>query len=192
MARETQHALAERLIATTEETDRRVSAIVREVDERQLDWTPPAGGWSIGQVLEHLCVANDSYLERVRPLVRDGRARRVDPGAVTWRPTFVGGLLVRSFESPRKMPAPKIYRVGPTPRPRVADEFLRRERELVELIREGTSIDWRRTRLASPVSGFIRVNLGDAFHVLVAHSRRHLGQIERIRGSAGFPMAARV
>jgi hypothetical protein len=36
-------------------------------------------------------------------------------------------------------------------------------------------------------SRLIRLNLGDCFMVGVAHARRHLGQIERIRAQPGFP-----
>jgi hypothetical protein len=38
------------------------------------------------------------------------------------------------------------------------------------------------------VSRFIRLNLGDAFMILVVHSRRHLGQIARILARENFPV----
>ena len=51
---------------------------------------------------------------------------------------------------------------------------------MVALARDSAGIDWRRTRLASPASPLIRLNLGDAFLVLAVHARRHLGQVERV------------
>ena len=48
-------------------------------------------------------------------------------------------------------------------------------------LRAAAGLDWRAVRLSSPVSRFIRLNLGDAFVILVVHAQRHLGQITRIR-----------
>jgi hypothetical protein len=39
---------------------------------------------------------------------------------------------------------------------------------------------------SSPVSPLIRLNLGDAFRVLVVHCHRHLGQVERTRRAVGM------
>jgi hypothetical protein len=55
------------------------------------------------------------------------------------------------------------------------------------LIERARPLEWRRLRIASPLSRLIRLNLGDCFMVGVAHARRHLGQIERIRAQPGFP-----
>ncbi len=36
----------------------------------QLGWRPPEGGWSIAQVIEHLIITDESYLEPIERLVR--------------------------------------------------------------------------------------------------------------------------
>ena len=105
-----------------------------------------------------------------------------------WRPSFMGRLLVHSLRSPRKLPAPRMYRPAPDPRARVVDQFMLRQRELVELLNASAGLDWRRVRTASPVSPLIRLNLGDCFTVLVVHAQRHLGQIERLESRADFPV----
>ena len=153
---------------------------------RQLAWTPPAGGWSVGQVLEHLCVANGLYLQQCDALVARGTPA---PAGTEWKPSLVGGWLARSIapEAARKLPAPKVFRPGPAPRDGVLDAFASRQERLAGLIERAAPLDWRRLRGPSPVSPLIRLNLGDMFQVLTNHTARHLGQARRIVALEGFP-----
>jgi len=171
------------------ERNRRVSAefeaALAGLGERQLGWRPPAGGWSIAEVLEHLCISADSYL--VTLLDKRGGDHPHSTQTTEWRPSLLGGLLANSFRSARKLPAPRIYRPGPEPRTNVAHEFLVRQREVSKLIEASEGIVWRKVRSVSPVSRFIRINLGDCFQILVAHAERHLGQIRRIKAAPAFP-----
>jgi hypothetical protein len=151
--------------------------IPRKASQAQLDWSPPDGGWSPSQIFEHLCIANDSYLKELNRLVPDSRTA-FGAANSSWKPSLAGKLLVRSMESPRKVSAPKIWRPGPTPRPNVISEFLRRQYDIEDLIQRSLGYDWRKLRLASPASMLIRMNIGDAFTVLVRHEQRHLRQVQ--------------
>jgi len=178
----TQGERAHALTAALHALDSRVLAL--ETDPALFDWQPPEGGWTIAQVFEHLCVANEDYLMAIQPALN----RRSDgvPGsfaATPWRPSLAGRLLVRSLESPRKLRAPRRWQPSPTARPNVTAEFVARQRRIEELIERSTAHDWQRVRLASPVSSLIRMNVGDAFTILVAHAERHFQQIERIRAA---------
>ena len=174
---QTEHARD--LIASMHALDARASEVQRAADTSALEWQPPEGGWRAGQVFEHLCLANDSYLVGLRRLLGTISATsRGDVADRVWRPSFAGRLLARSMESPRKLRAPKMWRPAPVPRPNVIGEFLTRQREIEQLIETSIAHDWRRLRLASPVSGLIRMNVGDAFTVLVRHAERHFRQID--------------
>lgn len=145
---------------------------------------PPTGGWSIAEVLEHLIVSADSYLGVMRSLVKQHGSATAS-GDTRWKPTLAGGLLVASFRSSRKLPAPKSYTPGPSPRPRVLEEFLQRQEDVGRLVTESAGIDWRRARMRSPVARILRMNLGDALTILVTHAERHAGQIERVLKATG-------
>jgi hypothetical protein len=201
---QTQHAKA--LLADMHRLDERAAEWERTLDRPALEWHPPDGGWSAGQVFEHLCVANDSYLVRLRRVL-NRPPRRADREVVdaAWHPSFAGRFLAKSMESPRKMPAPRMWRPAPAPRANVIAEFLGRQREieaLIErsmagewqqflgrqreieaLIERSMAGEWQRTRLASPVSSLIRMNVGDAFTILVRHAERHFRQIDRLVAS---------
>lgn len=170
----------------TRETDARVESLVRPLSDAQLRWRPPDGGWSIAEVLEHLCIAYDAYIPLLRESIDSPNARRADEDA-PWSATLAGGMLVRSFASDRRLPAPKIFRPGPEPRPDVLDEFLARERELGERLTSARTVDLRGVKMSSPVSRLVRINVGDALGILVQHARRHLGQMVRVRARVGFP-----
>jgi|SRR5688500_5762366 len=168
-------------------TDAELQAVAGTLGDRALGWPPPAGGWSIGQVLEHLIVAADSYLTPMRRLVDEGLAAAGAGGDPIWRPSLMGGFLAKSLRAARKLPAPRAYVPALVPRPNLLEEFRARQRDTALLLARARPLDWVRIRLASPISRLIRLNLGDCFTISVAHARRHLGQIERIRAEPGFP-----
>ena len=180
---------ARHLAEETRRTTEAFRALAGPLTPAQLAWTPPEGGWSVGQVLEHLVVANGLYLLLCEALVARGTAA---PGGAMWKPTLMGGLLARSMapEAKSRLPAPKVFRPGPAARERVLDTFTGMQERLAALIDRSATLDWRRLKGPSPVTSLVRVNLGDAFQVLVNHSNRHLNQARRIVGAPGFPRAA--
>ena len=160
----------------------RIRAAVSTVPPEEMVRPPATGGWSIAEVLEHLIVSADSYLALLRPVIAKKDGGRVD-GSATWKPSIMGGLLAGSLRNQRKLPAPAMYRPGPNPRPRVLEEFVRRQEEVGRLIADARDMDWRRIRLRSPVLSWLRMNLGDALTVPVVHAERHAAQIERVKAS---------
>jgi hypothetical protein len=162
----------------------RIRGAVSSVAPEVLLRTPPAGGWSIGEVLEHLIVSADSYLEMLRRIVQERAGPRAHATA-TWKPSIMGGMLTESLRNPRKLPAPRMYKPGPTPRAGVLDEFLTRQEEVGRLIVAAGDLDWRQVRMRSPVLPIIRMNLGDALTVPVVHAERHAAQIERVLKAVG-------
>lgn len=172
----------DRLLAANRDAVRRIRDAVGNAAAEALMRRPPDGAWTIAEVLEHLIISADSYLDRLRPIVETGNSPTPRPDAL-WKPSFMGSLLVGSFRSPRKMHAPRIYRPGPTPRACVLEEFIKRQEEVERLITEGAGLDWRHIHFKSPAIGLIRMNLGDAFAVPVVHAERHAGQIERLKAT---------
>lgn len=153
----------------------------------QLAWPPPTGGWSIRQIFEHLCIANDSYIGPMDRLLAKAKANGDKARAATWRPTVMGNFLVRSFRSPKRMPTPKMYRPGPSVRDAVINAFLARQEAITNLLDRAADVIWQEVRMGSPVTSLIRLNLGDGFTILVVHAERHFEQIERIQSQSGFP-----
>ena len=159
---------------------------VEPLEYLQLGWRPPEGGWSIAQVLEHLIITDESYLDKLEPLLA-GPPRH--PNYDAWRASLLGGLLVRSQrpDATMKVKTPTRWRPGPEPRADPLADYLQRQERLITLIERADGHDLRRTRLHSPISRLVRLNLGDAIMTLVVHTQRHLQQIRRIKQHADFP-----
>ena len=181
MSATTQGELAADLRARTDAADARARALTAGLNAAVLRRAPSDGGWSIGQVFEHLIVSADSYLETLPRIIAAARERRVGEAATVWAPSLMGGWLARSLApGTRRMPAPKSYRPGPEPRADVVAAFLARQAAFKRAMEDAAEVDWRRVRLGSPVLGLIRINLGDAFLINTVHVERHLGQVERV------------
>lgn len=173
-----------RWAAEIDRVNRRAASLVRGVRPEQLEWRPPAGGWSMAEVLEHLTVTNERYLTAMR----ESTPVAVTPSAKPWRPTIAGALLNYAFRKPKlRMKSPRVFAPGPEPRERVFHEFLLTQLDLRRAAERAIASDIRRTRVASPATSLVRFNLGDCFEILVSHAYRHLGQVERIRKQPEFP-----
>jgi hypothetical protein len=160
-----------------------IRGIRDELGYLQIGWRPPDGGWSIAQIFEHLIISDSLYLPTFRELIAKG-AR----GGAPWHPSMMGGFIARAVAptTPRKTPSPGVFRPA-EPRANVIDEYIKVREETARLMDAAHGLDLRRNRLSSPAAGLIRMNIGDAFMILVVHTQRHLQQIERVRDLPDFP-----
>jgi hypothetical protein len=173
------------LLGELDRIEPRTRVAVTGLPESRFREVPPDGGWSVAQVFEHLCVCDRIYLDGPMP---EAVAKALERGPSTreWRPSFLGGWLTRLLvEGAKPMPAPRVLRVGPEARPNVVDEYLRGVTETRKLLLQVDGHDLQ-TRMRSPIAPIVRMNLGDAFRILVVHAHRHLAQAERTRRAVGM------
>jgi hypothetical protein len=180
LQRDLQHALRTRTLATRDE----VARIGRPLDPERLIRRPPDHGWSVGQVLEHLCVSVEIYETPLQAMLRTARVDAAAP-LREWRPMPFGRMLVHSLGAPRKLPSAKVIAPGVTPRGGVLEAFLGMHALLARRIDDLSTFDWRALRMSSPVVPRIlrplaRLNLGDVLSVFVVHAERHARQMERV------------
>lgn len=176
-----QRQLQQQLATEIHSTRKRIESAARALDGAQLVQRPERDGWSVGEVLEHLCISSEIYDEPTRGLVHSARPDAAAP-AREWKSTLLGGLIAGMLEKPRKMKAPKVFRPGPTPRNGVLEAFLAGERLVSATMVEATLLDWRALRIGSPAlpAFFPKMNLGDVFRIYAVHATRHAKQIERV------------
>lgn len=171
---------------------RETAELTGGITDAQFNWAPAPERWSAAQVVNHLTLVDGDYTDRIARVLADGRARGLrDRG--DYKPSLLGGMMVRSMEPPprRRFKAPRQWH--PTDFKVAADPAaeLARLNELHDrieaLIREAAGLDLRRIRLASPVSRLIRMNVGDAFALILTHERRHLYQLRKVTEEPGYP-----
>ncbi|MFL5617875.1 MAG: DinB family protein [Gemmatimonadaceae bacterium] len=180
LQRELQQTLRARALATHDE----VARLIRPIDPEQLNRRPRDGGWSVGQVLEHLCVSVEIYTAPMQAMLRSARVDAAAP-LREWKPLLFGRLLVQSLSTPRKLSTPKGMAPALNPRGGVGEAFLGIHAALVTSIDDSATFDWNALRMSSPVVPRIlqplaRLNLGDVFSVFVVHAERHARQMERV------------
>lgn len=162
-------------------TRERIVGLVRPLDPARLNEHPEPKGWSVGQVLEHLIVADELYEAPLGELLR---AARMDAGAPAreWKPSFLGGRIAAALLDSRPLKGPKAFRPSPTPRNGVVEALLAREMKFVQAMDDAASYDWRALRIGSPAlpSWAPKMNLGDGFRIHIVHLTRHSHQIERL------------
>lgn len=179
--RQQQRDLYQQLRVEAIETRERIAAMVRPLDPAKLNEHPEPNGWSVAQVLEHLCLADERYEAPLAALL--ARASK-DAGAPArdWKPSFIGGLIAGGLLKPRPLKSPRVFQPGPTPRNGVVEELLAREMNFVKAMDDAASLDWRALRINSPAlpSWAPKMNLGDGFRIHIVHLTRHSHQIERL------------
>jgi hypothetical protein len=160
----------------------RIAQLARPIDPAKLNEHPEPSGWSVGQVLEHLCRAEEMYYKPVLELLnkspRDASAATRD-----WKPSFLGGRIASALQNVKPIKrGPKALRPGLTPRNGVVEAFHAGEMRFVQVMDDALGYDWRALRLRSPALPPLlpKMNLGDAFRIHVVHLARHARQIERL------------
>jgi hypothetical protein len=178
------------IVSEAEKNNATASDLVRGLTEEQLNWKPDAKQWSIAQCLEHLAVTSRQFNGYFQQLIESARLKWPTNGAVRYRPSLVGGWLIKQVapETTRKVPAPKVFK--PSDSSSIHDAlglFLKQQEEFVHFVRESEGVDYNRARLRSPVTPLMRYSLADAFVVTIVHGYRHLAQANRVKAMPNFP-----
>ena len=171
--------------------DRRTNALARTLTSAQLNWRPSQDEWSIGQCLEHLCVATEVYL----PPISSALASRSHAVVPEITPGWFGRWFIRSYIEPssvtRRGRAPKKIVPAAHVDPSVLERFRSGNDGLRTLILHAGQYDVNRIRFRNPFIPLIHFTVGTGLEILVRHQRRHLLQAERIRERPEFPGPAR-
>lgn len=172
-----------------EAVKRDASDLTAGLSDAQFNWRPHPGAWSVAECLAHLNVTGQYFLPRIDRYLKEARAK----GLVAegpFRYGLLGKLLIRNSEPPAKLKfkAPKV--LAPMPEHLISvilPAFMTLQDQFVERLHAARGVDLRRVKVSSPISRFLRINLGQAFPFLAAHERRHLWQARRVREDAAFP-----
>ena len=182
--------LLQTVAGETEMINEAARQTVAGLTDDQLNWKPAADSWSIAQCLEHLAVTSEKSDQYVIGAIARGREKQRPRAAITYRPTALGGWLIRQLlpETTRKVRAPKAFK--PTENSAIRDplgRFLQQQEKFLGFVKDARGIDYNKTKLRSPVTPLMRYSLADAFVISVVHGWRHLAQARRVRELPGFP-----
>lgn len=173
----------------------RLAAAVEELagalSDRQFNWRPSAGRWSVAQCIEHLNATARAYQPVLDEAISDAMRRGLY-GTGPFRYTVIGRLFARAMEPPprRRYRAPQAF-LPPSLRDRDQSvaAFKAYQVQYIDRLHQANGLDLGRVRVRSPATAWLRVPLGSAFLAILAHERRHLWQARQVIESSGFPPA---
>ena len=179
----------QKVIDETEKNSAEARRLAGELSDQQLNWKSSPEKWSMAQCLDHLAVTGSAFDKYYTDAIERCREKWNVREAVQYRPTFVGGWLLRQVtpEKTKGFPAPRVVRPAQSDIRGSLDKFLNQQSTFLNFVRASIGLDYNRIRLRSPVTPLMRYSLGDAFVVTVLHGQRHLGQARRMRETEGFP-----
>ena len=164
-------------------------ALAASLTDEQFSWQPAPHIWSVAHCLDHLNATARTYL----PALDDGIADAIRRGLYSPGPfvyNWLGRAWVWYMEPPPRVrtKAPKAFQ--PTvsrPRKEIMAAFGAYHAQYLDRLRRASGLHLARARVASPIVKWLRLPLGSAFALMVAHERRHLEQARRVISAPGFP-----
>ena len=170
-----------RLMAELDASDQRAKELVEGLTAEQLNRQPAADAWSVGQCLEHLCIANDVYLPAISASLTGKPVFPVQEITPGW----FGRWFVRTYIEPSpqstRARAPKKITPGTRVELSVLDRFLKSNQAFQKLVREAAEYDVNSIRFRNPFVPLIHFTAGTGFQILARHQVRHLLQAERAK-----------
>jgi hypothetical protein len=163
--------------------DSEARALCVGLTEEQLSFSMRPGSWSIAQNLAHLRVTAEVFLPKIDFVLDQTRTQKlIRPGLSALGP--YGRLMVWQMNSRWmfRLKAPQALQPRLLPSPCLElEQFLLSQAAMRKRIQQAEGLNLTAMRFSSPVAKFVRMNLLECFSVLVAHSRRHLRQANKVR-----------
>lgn len=153
----------------------RVRAAVAVGPERANKRTP-AEAWSAYEVLDHLIITDRIYGAVIQPALAKAPAA---PGDRPIRNSFIGRYLVKAAGPGGNAPAPGPFRPQKgTYGPEIVDEWVAVAEKSRADFQRAIGKDLNAFIFRNPMAKMFRMNLADWITITVAHTERHVQQIE--------------
>jgi hypothetical protein len=164
-----------------EESRKEFLSAIDGVTEQQWRWKPAPDRWSIGEVAEHIVLAEASLFGNLKKAISS-------PGNPDWEEKTKGKTeKLEAILAPRlgkaTAPEPLVPKEGMTPA-QVKERFEKQRAEIVRFTTE-TDVPLKQYTVDNPFFGTL-----NGYHRLIyapLHTMRHNKQIAEVKGTAGYP-----
>lgn len=164
-----------------------------KLSEKQLNWRPNPGIWSISEILAHL----NSYARYYHPTIlnkisttRFTNAKEDFISSPLGRSAWKSMKLGRANNVKRKFKAPKGH--NPSLDATIisgtdVNDFINNQNQLLEIVEKSATVNARRVKIPISISKIVRLRLGDAMLFITYHNERHMQQILNLKTHKNFP-----
>lgn len=148
--------------------------------EGDLNFRMSADSWSVLECLEHLNRYGEFYIPEI--------SRKIASSATSSNSTFKPGILGNYFartmlpkEKLNKMRTLKAMNpIHSQLNKSVIDEFIRQQKEMLELLKKAGHVDLEKTKTGISISKWISLKLGDTLRFVIYHNERHMMQVRGV------------
>ncbi|MFD2571879.1 DinB family protein [Spirosoma soli] len=185
-------------LATAQELQSRIVTILETVvnefkplTDAQLRWKPTAARpapdqWSILECLQHLNLAERFYIRNIQHKVDQLGLVQTSPTDQVLESDWVGKAMLYTVDPQVKikLPVPGMIRprrVGELNPTEVINQFVELHTLLRELLAKAVYLDWNQEEMMTLFGNWLKIRLGDALRMLVAHSEQHINQAMRVK-----------
>lgn len=180
-------------LTTSQDLQTRIKVVLDTVErefsslsDEQLRWKPAPDRWSIVECLQHLNLAERFYIRTIQYKVDALEFTPATPTDQSLESDWIGKafLYVVDPQVKIKVPAPGLIR------PRAAvdlmpvdvmTQFIELQTLLNSLLDKAIYLDWNREKVMTLFGNWLKIRLGDAIRMLVAHTERHMKQAMRVK-----------
>jgi len=180
------------LLSQFQEIGREAQQLAQGISDRQFNWRPRSGCWSIAECLGHLNIVGSETLEVVDAAIAEARGRGWYTNEVL-RVRLVGRGLLRATEPPvRRRRRARDRHVPPADQavnvalPALVDLI----DQLTTRVQAANGLDLSKPRVSAPVASLFRISPFELLLLFAAHGRRHLEQARKVKSEAGLPKSA--
>lgn len=154
--------------------------------DEELRWKPAPDRWSMVECLQHLNLAERFYIRNIQHKVDALGLVQTNPVDQPVISDWVGKAMLFAVDPTVKikLPAPGIIR----PRPAadlvptdVLGQFVELQTLLLSLLDKAVYLDWNQEKVMTLFGNWLKIRLGDALKMLIAHTERHMNQAMRVK-----------
>lgn len=154
--------------------------LLKNLSLNELNFKPDSSSWSIAENLAHLIRLNESYYPIFNQLII-GNYKPPLIGKVDFLVKTMGNLLHKSMTSKTKTKTFLIWRPLQSHFDLdIAERFSTHQMELSAYLQKLDPFFEKNTVIHSPANRFIVYTLDKAIDLIIAHEKRHFGQIKTI------------
>lgn len=174
------YKLIDGLINQTEQIISQVEALKNQ-DLNSLTWKQNPTSWSILECLEHLNLYGHFYLPQINQKINQSKTQH----QVDFKSGMLGNYFAQSMLPKEKLNKMKTFKdknpINSALDITVIDTFLKQQHMLIDLLNRSKKVNLNKVKIATTLSRFIKLKLGDMFAFLINHNIRHFKQIELIQ-----------
>jgi hypothetical protein len=162
----------------------------KKLSKTQFNFKPSPKSWSIAECLQHLLLI---YQTRYEPQLKKkfvGTPLPANEKKIPYQATLWGNFIIGIVNPEKKTKIPTLKKFKPASSDfelDLIDTYLNYLTDLQGFIAKSDGLHLNKITIASSISDFLTVNLGDYFRIEAFHHQLHLRQAKRVMESQDFP-----